>query len=452
MKSLRSSLVLLLVVAVFGAYIYFNERGPIAESGAVVLLRAEPQNVNQISISQNGAAPNTLLELKKEGDTWKVERDKSTVALPADDIAVQNLLKELQLLQAPQALDDDPKNRKEFGLEKPAASLQINDAKIEFGKEPSFDPTKVYARVSTNISSDKSQVALLPVALKTAAIRPFNDWRDKAILRVVADEAQSVSIKAPALTATFDKIKAGEEGATGEWKVSKPVNAKADGNAIESVLAQLTNTMAPKFFDDNPPSLQAWGLEKPQGQIEIVTKKGTRILLLGKRTLSGFAAKNSLSPAVFEVPASLFGLLNRPLRDWRDKKVLEADAEKIQSVAIAFKGAAKTFHKKAGKWLEMGAPLDDSAKGKAAADTINHSVMDLIFAVQGLEAQDFADNQKSDVLNKPWAQIKLDNASLTLADKEKLYAQVSGESLLILPASARESLQKPLDKLFAAQK
>ncbi len=444
MKSLRSSLALFLIVAIFGAYIYFNERGPIADSGAVVLLRTDPQNVQQITLTQDTGP----LTLKKEGAIWKVQRDKSSFAVPADDSAVQNLLKDLQLLQSPQALDDDPKNRKDFGLEKPLASLQMANAKIEFGKEPSFDATKVYARVSAD---SKTQVALLPDSLKTAAIRPFADWRDKAILRVSADNAKSISVKAPAITANFDKSKAGEESTSSEWQVTNPVNAKADAGIIESLLTQLTNTLAPKFFDDNPKSLKDWGLEKPQAQIAIETADGPRSLLVGKKTAGGYAAKNSLSPAVFEVPESLFGLLNRPLRDWRDKKVLEVETDNLQTVTVTFKGATKTFNQTEKKWREVGAKVDDSATGKEAADAINHAVMDLIFALQGLEAQDFADNQKSDMLNKPWVQIKLDNTSLTIAEKEKLLAQVNRNSLLILPLSARDSLQKPLDKLFAMQ-
>ncbi len=65
MKSLRSSLALFIIVALFGAYIYFNERGPIADSGAVVLLRTDPQKITQITLSQDGAP----LTLKKEGAT-----------------------------------------------------------------------------------------------------------------------------------------------------------------------------------------------------------------------------------------------------------------------------------------------------------------------------------------------------------------------------------------------
>ena len=127
--------------------------------------------------------------------------------------------------------------------------------------------------------------------------------------------------------------------------------------------------------------------------------------------------------------------------------MVEVEPEKVKQVTVTYKGATKTF-KKNEKWVEAGAQVDDSAKGKEAADAVNFAVMDLLFAVQGLEAQDFADNQKSDVFNKSWVTIKFDNNTLQVAEKEKLYAQVNNNSLLILPPSAHDSLQKPLDKLF----
>lgn len=448
MKSLRSTLILLAIVAVFGAYIYFNERGPIAEKDAVVLLRSDPQQVTQISLSQNGAP----LTLKKEGVLWKVQRDKSMVAVPADAEAVETFLKELQLVQSAAVLEDNPKNNQEFGLEKPLVSLQFADAKIEFGSAPSFDSTKVYARLSND---GKTQLALLPDTLKTSASKPFADWRDKAALRVKLEDVEAVSMRAPALTANFEKTKDGEEGAANEWNLTRPVEAKADGSTIESLLSQLTGANAAKFFDDNPKSLKEWGLDKPQAQVDIATNNGPLSLHFGKKTAAGYAAKNSLSPAVFEVPASLFGLINRPLREWRDKKVVEFETDKIKQITLTFGGQSKTFEQKDEKWRESAVKVDDSAKGKEASDAAHRALMDLLFAVQSLEAQDFVDNVASPSkygLDKPWLSLKIDDMTLQLGNNGKLYAQTDGSSLFVLSTASKESLQKPLDMLFNPRK
>ena len=448
MKSLRSTLLLLVIVAVFGAYIYFNERGPIAQKDATVLLRSDPQKISEIKLSQNG----TNLKLKKDGAVWKVQRDQSTNAVPADADALQNFLKELQLVQSPAVFEDDPKNHREFGLEKPSVSLQTADAKIEFGNSPSFDAAKVYARVT---GAGKTQVALLPATLKTSSAKPFVDWRDKAALRVKIEEVQAVSMRAPAVAANFEKTKAGEEGAADEWSLTMPVEAKADSGSVESLISQLSNTTTAKFFDDNPKSPKEWGLDKPQAQVTIATKDGPLSLHLGKKTAGGYAAQNSLSPAVFEVPASLFGLMNRPLRDWRDKKVVEVETDKIKQVTLTFRGQSKTFEQKNERWHEVGAKTDDSAKGKEAADAAHRALLDLLFAVQGLEAQDFIDKVESPSkygLDKPWLSLRMDALTLRIGNKGKLYAQPDNSSLFVLPSSVQPGLLTPLNALFNPKK
>src|SRR5215212_7014907 len=134
MKSLRSTLVLLAVVAGLGGYIWFNERGPIAESGATVVLRTDPNRVSQVAMQWHGAP----VELQKEGARWMVRQPKKNLTVPADGEAVKSLLNDLQLVQAPSTLPDDPAKRKGFGLDKPASSLEIADTKFEFGTSPPF--------------------------------------------------------------------------------------------------------------------------------------------------------------------------------------------------------------------------------------------------------------------------------------------------------------------------
>lgn len=454
MKSLRSTLILLAIVAALGGYIYFNERGPIAESGAAVLLRSDPQQVSQVTLSRQG----NVVALKKEGTHWMVSDAKTPRPVLADGEAVKSLLTELQLIQAPSSLPDDAKNRKEFGLEKPDSSVQIGAAKIEFGTAPSFDATKIYARVT---NEGKSQVALLPNSLSVNAAKPLADWRDQAALRITLDEAQKVTLNAPMVAASFEKTKAGEDGSPTEWNMTAPASAKADGGTLESLIGQLPITKAVKFIDNDPKSLAAWNLDKPLAQVEITTPEGPRSLLIGKKVGNNYAAKNSMSPAVFELPSSFFSLLNRPPRDWRDKKIVEAEIEKLQQVDATFSGATKTFTKKTDKWSDSSVKSDGSAAAQKAADATNRDLMDLLYAVQGLNAGDFIDKPAAPTtygFDKPWLDLKMDATRLQIGKVgDKYYARTgSGSefkgSVFQLTLGAHIGVQKPLGLLFAATK
>lgn len=134
MKSLRSTLILLLIVAVVGGYIYFNERGPVAVTGSIVLLRTDPARVETIRLSQPMQQDIVLV---KDGKQWKVRREKLP-ALPADPDAVKSLLDSVQLLQAPSALPNTPEKLREYGLDKPRSTLRLEDATLLIALLPIF--------------------------------------------------------------------------------------------------------------------------------------------------------------------------------------------------------------------------------------------------------------------------------------------------------------------------
>src|SRR5690349_7357210 len=120
MKSLQSTLILLMIVGALGAYIWFNERGPIAESGSTVLLRTDPNTLKQVVMDWNGSR----VELNKNGAQWMANQTKTKINVPADSESVKTLLNDLQLIQTASALPDDASKRKSYGLEKPASYLE----------------------------------------------------------------------------------------------------------------------------------------------------------------------------------------------------------------------------------------------------------------------------------------------------------------------------------------
>ncbi|MDQ3814377.1 MAG: DUF4340 domain-containing protein [Armatimonadota bacterium] len=447
MKSFRSTLILLLLAALVGGYIYYAERGPIAESGSTVLLRTDPNVVSSLRLSQAGGK--TVL-LQKSGESWTVQQGQTATAVPADPDTVKGLLDQVQLVQSQNVVSNESARLKEYGLDKPQSSLTVTDTKIEFGAKPKFDSSKIYARVA-------DQVALLPATLSDAVTKPFNDWRDKAVLRVKLEETSRLALKAPAVTAALEQTKEKTETESSEWKIAQPVDAVADASTVESFINQLSAAQAAKFLEDNPKSPAKWGLDKPQAQVEITTKDGARKLLVGKRLKDGYAAQNTFSPVVFQLPEATFGLINRPLRDWRSKTVLKFEMADLTQVEVTARGTTRTYTKKDDKWKAVNATAGD-------ADATNQAVLDLLIAAQSLSAQDFIDKSGSPstyAFDKPGVLLKLTSARqpgpLTLQlgfPGTKAYARSgTGDNfeptVYVLPASAKESFKSALDKLFA---
>jgi hypothetical protein len=449
MKSLRSTIVLLIIAAAIGGYIYFNERGPVVQQGNVALLRVDPESVDTIHLA---AAPGKDLTLHRNGDSWQVAQGKAP-AVPGDPDAVKTLLDQLQLVQASEKLPTDAAKLKEYGLDKPHGSLTVNATTIQFGTKPGFDTNHIYALFK---DASGTTAALVPAALSDAATKSFDDWRDKALLRIDADKATQVQLQAPAITATFVKEKSAKENETASWSVTQPLRANADAGVVTSFLTALPQTKTTKFLEDSPKSTAKWGLDKPVAVVKVTVDGATRELRVGKKVGSDYAAQNSLSPAVFELPSSTYGLLNRPLRDWRDKDVLKIALDDISQVEITARGATRSFTKSGDKWQAAG-----NTSGNAEAQ--HQAVLDALLAVQNLRADDFVAKPGPPAaygLDQPMVQVKLTSSAwsgpktLRLAAKNHhTYAEVSGAELTtpllsVLPASALDGFKTSLDVLF----
>lgn len=452
MKSFRSTGIVLLLALVLGGWIWFNERGPLVPNGTEVLWRVDSASVQSLQLKSGGQP----LELRKRGDDWVVAAGQRT-PLPADATAVQNLLDQIQILQSDAVTTLETGKLKEYGLDTPQSTLIVNGTqKLEMGDTPSFDTTKIYARAS-------DRIALLPASLHESIARPLEAWRDKAILRFDLNNVTSFSIKAPALTATFVRDSTGDAKETRAWKISQPIAARADGGTIESFLGALAGAQTGKFLQDNPSSLARWGLDKPIATVQL-SATGDE-LRIGKQIDGGYAAQKSGSPPVFQLTAATFGLVNRPLRDWRSKTPLAIDLNALSHVEIRARGLAKTFVKENDRWRMQGMPA------QSTLDNTHEAVIDILFAAQSLSAVDFIDEPaalSTYGLEKPDIALALDKGQKRLAIGRrdgKTYAHAGegtgegdgeanrlGPTVFVLNESALQEFQTGMNILFPAPK
>jgi hypothetical protein len=460
MKNLATSLILLLVVAAIGGWIYFNERGPVSQTGATVLLRAQPQNVSSIAVQAPGSAP---LEITRKKEGWQVHRGgTNSIAVPADDGMIEELLRATQLLQSSAIVDEaDPSKLKEFGLAAPRGTLIINAAKIEFGNVASFDPTKIYARVSTQ---GAPQIALLPASLAQFVAKPFDAWRDKAALRVQAENVSKLKIHSSQFTASFERVFKGEGDEEDQWRMLSPLQVRADTGIIQALIQQLNDAKTPQFLEDNPRDEAKWGLTKPFATVEADGGAGAgSTLRVGKRVEGGLrAAQNSRSPVVFALPSSIANILARPLSDWRDRQLLRFSTQDVQSLQISARGQTMTLVKSGESWKR------ETQNPKTATQTSDalaaQAALDVMIGLQGFDVADFVNNPpalKTYGLDQPTVEIQLKSSQwnapkkVRLASKNgKVFAQVAEDggaypsTLAVLPPDSLQTFKLAFDALF----
>jgi hypothetical protein len=442
MKQFRSTAILLIVAIIFGGYLYFRERGPAAGVGNTVLLRTDPNSIKQVSVNQ----PNSQLSLMKVGDTWMVKN--KTESVPADPDSVKSLLDNLQLVQSG-AVVTKPGKLSEYGLNDEQNFIAVDSTAIYFGDSPSFDKNQVYVEVK---NGNNTTIALLPTALRDDALKTFANWRDKAALRFDDKNVNQFQISAPNINATFIREK--DKDAT-NWKVTKPVTAKANSGVVQNFLTSLSTTQATNFLEDNPKNLNKWGLAKPQAIVQISTPKGIIELKVGKTVTGGVAAQNSLSKTVFVLPPTTYSVINRALSDWRDKNLLTLETGKVTQMQIAARGKSVTLNVSDAKWTASNPTLDKTLVGNAASD--------FLVGIQNLQADNFIDAPKADAnygLDHPALKVQLTSSqwqgvkTVELAVRNgKNYAKLSGagvtsNTVYVMPENVFDTFSGALDHLF----
>ncbi len=415
MKSLRSTLLLLVVALLGGAYLFFAERNPAPRPGALVLLRSAPDEVQTIKFWPSG------LKLRREGaashlflnpEAWRIVDEKSGLDAPADPDLVHNLLDHLQLVQS-DAPVTNPEKLSIYGLEKPRARLEVNGKVLEFGVSPSFDAHRVYTRSTAGI-------ALLDDTLPQAARRSLRAWRDRAIWRFQPGKIAQIILRTPQTRADFSK-----NGA--EWKLQKPLGARADAQVIADFLEALQAARTTQWLDERGANPQKWGLGTPRATLWLGqsaspgTKPGFK-LEIGAPQKGGVAARASTSRAIFLLPAATYALMNRPLVAWRDRKVVVFEASSVAEIEVAARGARRKLVKSDNNWA-----FDGDLTGERNNSQARRAALDLLDFLGALPAENFVDNGKIEAksgFDRPVLVLKI--ASISGATTKVQFAQAGG--------------------------
>src|SRR5262245_15032724 len=147
MRGLRSFLVLLVVAAALGGFLYYDSKRPPAEGKKREKVFADVQSdkIDQITVKSEKGETTTAA---KQGDRWQ---QTQPTAVAADEAEISGITSNLASLEVQRVVDEQPADLKPFGL---------NPARIEVsfrqdGKDPRLllgqkTPTggDVYERVS----------------------------------------------------------------------------------------------------------------------------------------------------------------------------------------------------------------------------------------------------------------------------------------------------------------
>lgn len=120
------------------------------------------------------------------------------------------------------------------------------------------------------------------------------------------------------------------------WAMTAPLRVGVDASEVAGVTSNLTTLDITRVVDEQPASLEPFGLEEPRIKVAFTANGQERTLLLGARTPAGgdVYAKLEEAPRVFIVPGWLESGFDKTTFQLRDKSIVKVDREAIDRISI----------------------------------------------------------------------------------------------------------------------
>jgi hypothetical protein len=222
----------------------------------------------------------------------------------------------------------------------------------------------------------------------------------------------------------IDKIvlnKAGEDGGAPvdieltksgeEWKLTKPVEAKANQANVTSLLDNLKSLKVSEQIDSATSNYAKYGVSDDKGLHAVFTKGGTVVLdaRFGENGGRGQMTRIAGKDGVYAVKGYSSYLYARDAKGWRDLSLFKFEESDVTAATIQNEHGKFDFTKDGEAWKGK----FEKAKG-GGAETIkdfdDSKVKDFVRAYKTLNADGFADKGKTPAevgLEKPLATIQM---------------------------------------------
>jgi hypothetical protein len=427
----KSTLIVLVCAAVLGgAFYYLNKKHD--QDVSALLDSSKPAftfpaaDVTSVTVSHPAKPNEPAVHMEKtrgsSGGNWNIVQPIETAA---DSSVVDGSLSNLAFARSTQTEPGTPDRLKAFGLDpaKVSVTFQLNNGtkhSLAVG-EKVFDGDSVYA-----IADGGNSVLLLPGSVLTSADKTLDDWRDHAVLHITSSQVKSFTVKSGSIELAAAKTK-------DQWNFTKPMDARADHDSIDSLLSSIQNAKFTAVASEKPEDLAKYGLANPAITFTSTDDTGKQsTVVIGKKDGSDYFARDLLRPMIFHVNSDFYTQVTKTFGDLRDKKVIRFDAADVNRVELHNEHGAIVVNSKGDDTWVIESP--DNLKGKNAASSM---LFDPLTALRSDKIIDRPPASIASKLAKPAIEVILtykDKKTVTVRlskpEGDIVYAQVSGDPSL----------------------
>lgn len=382
MRSGRSFLLMLVVAAGLGAYIYFVEmkRDPAADTATAArekVFTIATGAIEEVEVT-NAAAEVTTVTRKDA--SWTLVAPE---AAEADTIAISTLVSSIESLERVKVIDENPASVEPFGLAPARIRIRFKTAGDPAAKTlliGNKTPTggDLYAKVD-----NAPAVFLIGGFLEdTFNKKPF-DLREKSVLKFALDGVDALTLAQGPARISLAKIGS-------DWRLTAPLTANADAAAVDALVNRLFQAKMTRLStSDAAARLKEFGLDKPKVVVTVGSGSSKAELAIGANDDDANVFARDLSrPMVFSVEKTLVDELIKKADDYRVKDVFAFRSFTAQDLDIAFGGKTHSFAKKKGEGENAAETWSQTAPEVKTMDEAKFS--DLLMTISNLRAESFA--------------------------------------------------------------
>ena len=330
MRGLRSTLVLVVVLAGLVGYIYYlNGRESTGTDTKEKLFAAvKEDDIEDVRIK---SADGQTTRVQKAEGTWKIVEPE---AAPADQTELSSIASSLATLEVQSVVDEKASDLKQYGLE-PAR------IEVEFRAKGEKEPKRIEIGERTQTGGDlyarfpgQQRVILLSSFLDTTFNKNTFALRDKSVIKIDRDKVDRIEIQKdgkPAVTLAKMGM---------EWRIVAPLSARADFAAVEGSLERLSSAQMQGIVSADGADEKQRKLNPPVASITTAAGSSRATLLFGATENALVYAKDAARPMVFTVAPTLFTDVIRDLGEFRRKDLF--DARSFTATHVEFKRGSET--------------------------------------------------------------------------------------------------------------
>ena len=436
MRGLTTTILLVLVLAGLGAYIYFVESerpaGGVEQREKVFTVEAD--QIEQITVTAKGETTT----LTKTDGVWKIT---APVTVDADSTEASNLTTAIAALEINRVLEESASNLADYGLANPRIKIAFKaggtSGEVHFGETT---PTQgdMYA-----VKAGESRVFLVPAYQDTSLAKNTFDLRDKRVLQFDRDKIDSLELAQPG-TPAVQLARAGNE-----WVIKAPTTSRGDYSAIEGLVTRLSTASMTELVDPNSP--ESFGLETPSATVTVGMGSTRATLELGAERDGALFARDRARQMIFKVEPSLGTDLKKTADELRDKDLFEFRTFNLVRMQITRGADTYEFQKVTGGG-EGGADKWQRVVDGKPTDLDTTKVEDFLTKLSALRAQSFNPTTNAAGLAQPalvaavsYDSDKFERVSLFSGEGQAFGVRDGEPGVAVLDASDVSETLKALD-------